>query len=140
MAAGAPDAQLLSFDFNEALVRIANSNYHSLKLNNAKAQVGLFEEKLTKLPSLVNQIDFLMLDGNHRKEPTILYFEFMKSLFHNDTVVVLDDIHWSEGMEEAWDYIREDKRVSLSIDLFQFGILFFRQEFLGNKQHFVIKF
>ncbi len=140
LAAGNPDAELISFDYNESLVRIANSNFVSLKLKNAHAEVGLFEEKLTKMASRFDKIDFLMLDGNHRKEPTILYYEFLKPLFDNNTVVVLDDIHWSQGMEEAWDFIRMQKEVSMSIDLFQFGILFFRKEFLGNKQHFIVKF
>ncbi|MCK5536198.1 MAG: class I SAM-dependent methyltransferase [Bacteroidales bacterium] len=140
MASGSPNAELYTYDFNEALVRIANSNFNSLNLRKAKAEVGLFEEKLTKMPKIVDKIDFLLLDGNHRKEPTILYYEFLKSQFHNDTIVILDDIHWSQGMEEAWDIIKADKAVSLSIDLFQFGILFFKKEFLGNKQHFVVKF
>lgn len=140
LAAGAPEAQLLTYDFNESLVRIANSNFRSLKLTNARAETALFEEKLTKLPTMFDKIDFLMLDGNHRKEPTILYYEFLKPLFKNNSVVVLDDIHWSQGMEEAWDFIRQQPEVSLSIDLFQFGILFFKNEFLGHKQHFVVKF
>ncbi len=140
MAAGSPKAKLRTYDINEPLVRIANTNYNSLKLENAKAEVSLFEKKLSKISQEFKHLDFVFLDGNHRKEATILYFDFLNKHFHNDTIVVFDDIHWSKEMEEAWNHISQSKEVSLSLDLFQFGILFFRKEFMGNKQHFVIKF
>jgi len=53
--------------------------------------------------------------------------------------MVFDDINWSEGMQEAWDIIRKNERVKISIDLFYMGILFFRKE-QKEQEHFVIRF
>jgi len=41
-------------------------------------------------------------------------------------------------MENAWNKIKADKRVSVSIDLFWFGILFFRKGI--EKQDFVLRY
>jgi hypothetical protein len=56
-----------------------------------------------------------------------------------NSVMVFDDIHWSADMEEAWEQIRGDKRVMLSIDLFFLGLIFFNPAF-KVKQHFTIRF
>jgi len=53
--------------------------------------------------------------------------------------VILDDIHWSREMEEAWAAISQDTSVTCSIDLFFIGILFYNPDF-KTKQHFVIRF
>jgi hypothetical protein len=42
-------------------------------------------------------------------------------------------------MEGAWEKICKDDRVTLSIDLFFIGLVFFRKEF-REKQHFVIRY
>ena len=57
---------------------------------------------------------------------------------HNDTILVFDDIHWSEGMEEAWKHIVAHSATTLTIDIFQFGLVFLRKEL--SKQHFVIRY
>jgi hypothetical protein len=55
------------------------------------------------------------------------------------TILIFDDIHWSEEMEEAWNEIKKHSSVKLTIDLFFIGIVFLRPE-QRIKQHFVIHF
>jgi predicted O-methyltransferase YrrM len=87
----------------------------------------------------MSRIDLAFIDGNHRKEPTLRYFETILPKTHEGSCIVFDDIHWSSEMEEAWELIRKDERVKLSIDLFFIGIVFFRTEF-REKQHFSIRY
>ncbi|HET6994599.1 MAG TPA: SAM-dependent methyltransferase, partial [Chitinophagaceae bacterium] len=75
----------------------------------------------------------------HRLQPTIQYFETILTKTNNFSIVILDDIHWSQEMEQAWEYCKSHTSVSLSIDLFFIGILVFRKE-IREKQHFVIRF
>jgi hypothetical protein len=42
-------------------------------------------------------------------------------------------------MEEAWNEIKQHSSVTLTIDLFFIGIVFFRTE-QKTKEHFVIRF
>ncbi len=46
----------------------------------------------------------------------------------NDSVFVFDDIYWSVGMTRAWNEIKKDPKVTLSIDAFYFGFVFFKTE------------
>ncbi len=55
------------------------------------------------------------------------------------SIIIFDDIHWSSEMELAWEKIKKDKSVMLTIDLFFIGIVVFRPEF-KVKQHFTIRF
>ena len=52
---------------------------------------------------------------------------------------MFDDIYWSDGMQKAWKEICANKEVTLSLDLFKFGIVFFKTE-NKQKEHFVLKF
>ena len=78
------------------------------------------------------------MDGNHRKEPTLNYFSKCLQMVHNDSLFVLDGIHWSRDMEEAWEEIKENSQVRVTIDLFSLGLVFFRKE--QEKEHFVVRF
>jgi hypothetical protein len=52
-------------------------------------------------------------------------------------VVILDDIYWSKEMTQAWEELKNHPKVTLSIDIFTKGILFFRKEH-QDKAHFQI--
>ena len=76
----------------------------------------------------IGRLDYLFVDGNHRKEPTLRYFEECLKRAHEKSVFVFDDIHWSKEMELAWEEIKKHPQVTLSLDLFFFGVVFFRKE------------
>jgi len=82
--------------------------------------------------------DLVYVDGNHTYEATMKYFNTLKKHINKDSVIIFDDIHWSEGMDKAWNEIIADEDVTLSIDTFHFGMVFFRTE-QYNKEHFIIR-
>ena len=86
----------------------------------------------------MERIDLAFIDGHHAKEPTLEYFEQCLAKAHNDTVFVFDDIHWSRGMEEAWEAIKAHERVTVTIDLYNMGLVFLRREQVP--QHFVLRY
>jgi len=79
----------------------------------------------------------IYFDGNHSKQATLDYFELLLPTITNDSVWIFDDIHWSTGMEEAWEIIKSHPKVKVTIDTFQWGIVFFRSE--QEKEHFTIR-
>lgn len=81
--------------------------------------------------------NLIYFDGNHAKKATLDYFELLLPTITNDTVWIFDDIHWSQDMEEAWKIIKNHKKVKVTIDTFQWGMVFFREE--QEKEHFVIR-
>lgn len=77
------------------------------------------------LPQLISKTNFEMvyIDGNHTYEATTKYFELFLET-DKQIVIVFDDIYWTKEMTTAWKHIKSNKKVSLSIDLFKFGIVF----------------
>lgn len=75
------------------------------------------------------------MDANHRYEPTMSYFDLLMKRLNEKSIVVVDDIHWSEEMEKAWTELKNNQLVYGSVDLFRCGLLFFDPDL--NRQHFV---
>ena len=139
IAAAKPDATMITMEGSPSIVSIAKDNFKQLQLNNIKLVEGNFDETLSITLSNLQQIDFAFLDGNHRYQPTVDYFNQVLEKSNQNTIIVVDDVHWSKEMELAWGYIKQHPKVTLSIDLFFIGIVFLRTEF-KIKQDFVIRF
>ena len=116
----------------------AKQSFEVMQLPNITLHTARFEEILPQLLPKINNLDVVFFDGNHRSEATRQYFKQCLPYFHNDTVLVLDDIHWSADMEQFWQEIQQDEKVQISIDLFHIGLLFFRKE--QAKEHFTLFF
>lgn len=116
----------------------AKKGFSELLLKNIHVEIGSFDAVLPSVISRLPSVDFAFIDGNHRKDATINYFQQLVTLAHNNSVFVFDDIHWSSGMEEAWEEIKSHSDVTLTIDLFFLGLVFFRKE--QAKEHFTLKF
>jgi predicted O-methyltransferase YrrM len=118
-------------------ITIAKTQCQLQNLNNIEFINTKFEDFLkihNPQPATHNLIYF---DGNHSKKATLEYFELLLLTITNDSVWIFDDIHWSKDMEEAWIIIKKHPKVTVTIDTFQWGIVFFRVE--HKKEHFVIR-
>jgi len=139
LAKGNPDAQLYTFEGASSISKIAENNFKKLDIQNIELILGNFEKTLPSFLEKNQQIDFAFIDGNHREKPTIEYFNTILSHCNEHSILVFDDIHWSAEMESAWDFIKNNQSVTMSVDLFFIGIVFFRKDF-KEKQHFAIQF
>ena len=52
----------------------------------------------------------VFIDGNHRKEPVINYFNQVADMSDNNSVVIIDDINSSREMAEAWCEIKNHEK------------------------------
>lgn len=115
---------------------LAKEYFNKFELNNINIIIGNFDTTLTDVIKQ-NAFDLIYFDGNHKKEATIHYFEQCLSNVHNDSVFIFDDINWSKGMKEAWLYIKQHPKVTVTVDTYFWGIVFFRKGQV--KQHFTIR-
>ncbi len=113
-----------------------NSNFQNIEFINTKFEDYFENLKPETLNSKPQIFDLIYFDGNHSKKATLNYFESLLPTISNDSVWIFDDIHWSADMEEAWGIIKNHPKVSVTIDTFQWGIVFFRAE--QKKEHFII--
>lgn len=137
--ASAPNTLVTTMEGSGNILAIAKNNFSLLGLQNIKIIQGDFNEILPVYLSTNKKIDVVFLDGNHRKEPTLKYFEEILLNANKETIFVFDDIHWSREMEEAWEIVKDHNQVTLTIDLFFIGIALLGKNF-KEKQHFVIRF
>jgi predicted O-methyltransferase YrrM len=139
LAAADKDSIVITGEGNFVVASIAKNNFESLDLPNVRIIVGNFDNTLPEMVRSVPHIDLAFIDGNHQELPTIAYFHELLTKTSESSIIIFDDIHWSAGMEAAWQYIKNHESVMLTVDLFFFGIVFFRPEF-KVKQHFTIRF
>jgi predicted O-methyltransferase YrrM len=123
----------------QAVAAQAKQVFNSLGINQIKIVEGNFDHTLQPTLDSLQSLDFVYIDGNHRYEPTVRYFNQLMPYTHDHTILIFDDIHWSKEMEDAWETVKADPRVLLTIDLFFIGLVFFRKDF-KVKQHFTIRF
>jgi predicted O-methyltransferase YrrM len=121
------------------IARQALANFEKLYLKNIRLLEGEFDSSYSAALQDMPLVDLLFIDGNHQYQPTINYFEKALPHLHSSSIVIFDDIHWSAGMEDAWKHIKQHKAISESVDLFDIGIVFLREE-QKAKQDFIIRF
>ena len=108
-----------------------------LPSNNINFITTEFSSYLKNFQLPASSFQLIYFDGNHSQKATLEYFELLLPTITNTSVWIFDDIHWSAEMENAWEIIKKHPKVKVTIDTFQWGIVFFRAE--QEKEHFVIR-
>lgn len=105
------------------------------KVSNVSFIESTFNDFLSQQST--EKYDLIFVDGHHDGKATIDYMQQLEIHSHNDTIFILDDIRWSDGMYEAWNELRNSDKYNVSIDLFRMGILIPRKQQV--KEHFVLR-
>ena len=118
-------------------LHVAQKQFEEFGFKNITSINTEFSSYLKNYQLSIINYQLIYFDGNHSKQATLDYFELLLPTTTNETVWIFDDIHWSKGMEAAWEIIKSHPNVTVSIDTFQWGLVFFRTE--QPKEHFVIR-
>lgn len=136
LAKARPEAQVYTFEGSLALADLAAQ--HLAEAKNIHLVRGNLDTTLAQTLAQLPRLDLVFLDANHRYEPTLRYTKLCLDHAHEGSILVLDDIHWSAEMEQAWEEIKGLPSVMLTIDLFRVGLVFLRHN--QPKQHFKLRF
>ena len=136
LASVSDSIQVTTIEGDPEIAKIAQSNFDRLGLNNITLINNIFESALPEILDESWKLDLVFIDGHHTYEATITNFKKCLPHKHNNSVFVIDDINWSNEMIEAWKTIVAHEEVTLSIDLYEMGLIFFRAE--SSKQNLVI--
>lgn len=118
-------------------LHVAQKQFEEFGFNNITSINTEFSSYLKNYQLAIINYQLIYFDGNHSREATLNYFELLLPTVTNETVWIFDDIHWSPAMEAAWEVIKKHPKVTVTIDTFQWGLVFFRCE--QPKEHFVIR-
>lgn len=134
LSLGSKNSAITTLEGCPNTMSIAKNQCQLQNLDNVEFINTEFSSYLKNLPT--SNFDLIYFDGNHSQKATLEYFELLLPTITNNSVWIFDDIHWSEEMENAWEIIKNHPKVKVTIDTFQWGIVFFRAE--QEKEHFVI--
>ena len=135
MAAMDSRNRVVTFEGCEAVANMARENWKALNINNIECRVGKIDaEQLTRD---IEHLDVAVIDANHTYVSTCEYFDVLAGKVREKSVIVVDDIHYSEEMEKAWKAICADERVTSTIDLYQMGLVFFDKHYW--KRHYTMR-
>ncbi len=137
-AVAVPNTRLITCEGSEEIANCARRNFKELKIENAEVVTGNFDYTFREVLNRFETVDWIFFDGNHRKAPTLEYFSIALKKVNQNTVFIFDDINWSTEMKEAWQEIKQNPLVTVSIDIYMMGIVFFNKDL--SRQHFVIRY
>lgn len=129
--------QITTFEGSEAVLNVAKSVWKTLKLENIEWIIGNIDDTIYNIKreeDAPKQLDLTYIDANHTYEATKRYVDYLLPLMTEKGVVVIDDIHYSKEMEQAWIELKADPRVTSSMDIYHAGLLFVDPHYL--KRHY----
>jgi len=137
LAAPNQQASVFTFEGCPQTLGIAEVHFARMGYRHVIPVAGNLDDTLPAALRTVEALDFAFFDANHRLEPTIRYFQACLEKAREDSVFVFDDIYWSREMTQDWEQIKGHPAVTLTIDLFHVGFVFFRRQ--QPKQHFTLR-
>jgi len=131
------NSNIVTIEGNPAIAEFAKQSFTKLGTKNITCKIGSFDTHLKPTLKELKTIDFMLFDGNHRLAPTLQYFNETLPFINQNTVFIFDDIYWSKEMKAAWEQIKNHPQVTVTIDLYEMGLVFFKTG--QNKQHFKLR-
>lgn len=134
-----PRHGVITIEGAPAIAQFTSNSLDEEGIGNTTILTGDFKDHLPGALASLKGSKLVFFDGNHQYQPTLDYFHAALEVASDADILIFDDIHWSKDMEKAWAEIRNNEKVSCTIDLFFIGIVFFRKEF-KEKLDFAIRF
>jgi len=138
LASASSASRVVSLEGSTEIADVAIENFKLLNINNIKIVTGNIDITLSEVLNEYDQLDLVFIDANHKSTAVLSYFEMCLKKIHKESIIVVDDIYWSPDMEKAWRGIKENPRVTATIDLFQLGIVFFNSDLY--KKHYKMRY
>lgn len=139
LASGAGEVPLISIEGSREKHHFARNNSDLYANSSIEYILGDFNSEFERVLGRSKNHMLVFIDGDHRYNSTVEKVDaFIKNESVDELMIILDDIYWSDGMQEAWEECISKTEIAISIDLFYFGILIMRPGI--EKQHFKINF
>jgi predicted O-methyltransferase YrrM len=138
LAKAAPEASLFCVERYSETLTITKESLQKLNIHNVKLLSGNANKLLPELISGIPELDFILIDGNHRGASVLNYFNCCLPKMSKNSMMIFEDIYRSSEMKSAWKDIKSNPEVSVTIDLFWIGLVFVRRA--QRKEDFFIRF
>ena len=128
--------RVITLEGSAEIANEATQVWQRLGIQNIEQIIGNIDDTLS--PALSGkEVDFAFVDANHTYEATMRYVKQLLKRTHAKSIIAIDDIHYSEEMEQAWSELQQLPQVTTTMDFLHVGVLFFDHHYL--KKHYRIK-
>jgi len=134
---GNPESTLTTIEGCPNTFEFTKANFQKKNLT----QINLINDQFSNFIQNLDKdvkFDLIYIDGHHDGKALENYLDTLTPHFHNDTIILLDDIRWSDSMLNSWNRIIALDKFHVSIDFFRMGLITPRKQQV--KEHFIIKF
>jgi predicted O-methyltransferase YrrM len=137
MKKAAPGAKIFILEECPQMANIAKDVCKDVNLGEIECIIGNFDETLPVLIKNLDKLDLVVFHNNDQTD-ALKYFEWCLTKVHETSLLIFDDIYRSQGMKAAWQQIKEHPKVTVTIDLFWMGLVYFKKG--QAKEDFLIRF
>lgn len=121
-----------ALDVSQRFIQILGQGPVRLVASNLEAKLQALASK-----EQPESFDLVFMDAGIKHTQILQLVDLLLPLVHNDTVVVVEGIHRSPEMQKIWNDLCRKTQVRVSIDIFRWGLIFFRKQ--QAKEHFIVR-
>lgn len=138
MAAAKAEATIFAAESTMQAAKVLEQCSRRANIRNISLISPNKDKTLRDLLSSVEKIDMVYFNTSASASRLPEYYEMFKSKADNDSVFIFEKPRHTKQSAEFWNSVQKDSDISLSLDLYGIGIVFFKKEL--SKQHFLIKY
>lgn len=138
LAKAAPQAKIIHIEDNRETVSITAETLRKLNIQNVELKSGDFTDLFPGLLRDFSEPDIVIIEGVKRKDHVLNYFNGCLPALSSNSMMVFGNIYQNNEMKEAWSEIKSHPEVTVTLDLFQIGLVFVRRA--QAKEDFTIRF
>jgi predicted O-methyltransferase YrrM len=120
----AQPSKVIGLEGDAAVAKEAQKLLQKLNCTPAEIRQGTFAQNLPQALADAKAVDLVYIDGHHTYAATLEYTQMILAYAHGRTVLVYDDINWSEEMRQAWQAVKDLPAVKWSLRTFNQGFVF----------------
>lgn len=126
--------------FNQLIDKFIYITFENTSNNNLISKItdGLPIEQLN-FPFPSSSIQGALLSLLNEENKVLHLLETLIKRSAETSVFICTDLYESETTTKLWHHLQEHPKITLSLDLFEFGIVFFTP-LLKKKQHFILRY
>lgn len=138
LAKAAPQARIIHIDENKETASITAEILRKLNIQNVELHIGDLVASFPLFLKDIPQLDVVLIQSAKRRENILNNFKCCLPRLSNNSMMVFENIYQNKEMKEAWNEIKSHPEITVTLDLFQVGLVFIRRA--QAKEDFTIRF
>lgn len=138
LTAYAPGLRCIALETEPEFAFVAKSIFEKYAKNPIELRVGAYRILLPQALKEMSEVDFVFFNTLYEQQNNDWLFNECVKYIHNDTIFVFEGIKINQKMRDFWTRICKHPEVTVTIDLYSLGIVFFNKKLF--KRNYIVYF